>query len=358
MIRSNIFIFIICLILILGLSTFAMSKVSIYAQDIDARFEYDNNVTRQKLPKDYQYGIIWRLNTGFGLKDIIPINRVDTDARYTLSMRDVTTTNNEDYNSHDFDIGIKIREKISFKESFKIWNSQSDLFHFSDNTIEAGFEHSLTKQTRLYTSYRNEQKWFQNKAPEVHARNFYYHQLGLNIYHSIHKDFTVQIGYVNQIKTYNRRPIDFKEGKPVVLDGIQKDHQDMIVLGFVASVFNNTNLLLSNQIVRSNSNSRAFDFNGNRTQIIVLSNPIDKLWLEVIYQIVAYNLGAYQTPDLGYELSDNRTDDQSGIRLGLTYGISDQVSLIASYERIKNTVFFTKDYYESNKGSIGVKVKF
>jgi predicted porin len=73
---------------------------------------------------------------------------------------------------------------------------------------------------------------------------------------------------------------------------------------------------------------------------------------------VAYNLGAYQTPDLGYELSETRTDDQSGIKLGLTYYLSKQVSFKVNYEHLSNTVFFTKDFYESNTGSIGMKVKF
>ncbi len=358
MIKMKALIFIACLVILTGLSSPAMSKMSIYAQDIDAIFEYDNNVTRQRLPEDYQYGIIWRLYTGFGVKDIIPIDGVNTEAKYTLGMRDVNTTNDEDYNSHDIDLKLNINNKLSLRETLRVWNSQSDLFHFYDNVIEAGFEHSFKEKTRLYASYRNEQKWFQNTASEVRARNFYYHQFGLNIYHSMSSDFRVQMGYVNQLKTYNRRPIGFREGRPVVLDGVQKDRQDILILGFHASVFKNTNLVLSNQIVWSNSNSSAFDFNGNRTQIIVLSNPINKLWVELIYQLVAYNLGAYQTPDLGYELSENRTDDQSGIRLGLTYDLSKQVSLKVNYERLKNTVFFTKDYYESNKGSVGIKVKF
>lgn len=357
MIRIKAFILISSLIMLIGLSSPVLSKTSIYAQNIDATFEYDDNVTRQRLPEDYQYGIIWRLYTGFGIKDIIPLKGITSDAKYTLGMRDVNTTNDEDYNSHEIDFKIK-SSKLSLRDTLRIWNSQSDLFHFYDNVIETGIEHSIKEKTRLYASYKNEQKFFQNQSPEIQARNFNYHQFGLNLYHSISSDFTIQMGYVDQIKTYNRRPIDFENGRPVVLDGVQRDRQNIIILGFHASVFNNTNLLLSNQIVRSNSNSRVFDFSGNRTQIIILSNPIKKLWIEVIYQLVAYNLGAYQTPDLGYELSENRTDDQSGTRFGLTYDLSKQLSVKLNYERLKNTVFFTKDYYESNSASIGIKVKF
>jgi hypothetical protein len=344
MIKMKALIFLTCLTILIGLSSPAMSKMSIYAQDIDARFEYDNNVTRQRLHEDYQYGIIWRLYTGFSIKNIIPLNGLDTEAKYSLSMRDVNTTNDEDYNTHDIDLKFKIKNKLSFKETF--------------NAVEASIEQPFREKTRLYASYRNEQKWFLNKAPEIRARNFYSHQLGLNIYHSMSSDFSVHIGYVDQIKTYNRRPISFREGRPVVLDGEQRDRQNILILGFQASIFNNTDLFLSNQIINSNSNSRAFNFNGNRTQIIVLSNPISKLSVELVYQLVAYNLGAYQTPDLGYELSETRTDDQSGIKLGLTYYLSKQVSFKVNYEHLSNTVFFTKDFYESNTGSIGMKVKF
>jgi len=355
---KKMLIFITCLILI-SQSIPAFAKVGIYAQDVDARLEYDNNVTRQRLPKDYQEGIIWRLYTGLGIRGLIPINGLETEAKYTLGMRDVNTTNNEDYNSHEADFNLRLGSKLSFKETFKIWNSQSDLFHFLDNAAEGSFGQSLGKSTNVYLSYRGEQKWFQNKAPEVQARNFYYHQFGISIHHSISDDFKVRLGYVDQIKTYNRKPIDFKNGRPIVLNGVQRDRQNIIILGFDASVFNNTSLSLLNQIIKSNSISRAFNFDGNRTQILILSNPFQwKLWIDFTYQLVAYNLGAYQTPDLGYELSENRTDDQSGIKIGLTYDISDQVSLKVNYERIKNTVFFTKDFYESNKASIGMKVKF
>jgi len=344
--------------ILISLSTPVLSEVSIYAQDIDARLEYDNNVTKQRLHKDYQDGIIWRLYTGFGIRDLIPIKSLETDAKYTLGMRDVNTTNNEDYNSHEVEFKIKAGSKLSINEAFKVWNSQSDLFNFYDNAFEASFGQSFGKRTTLYLSYKGEQKWFQNKVPEVQARNYYYHQLGINLHHAVSEDFKVQLGYVDQIKTYNRRPIDFKYGRPVVLDGVQRDRQKIIVFGFYASVFNNTSLFLSDQIIKSDSNSHVFEFSGNRTQIIILSNPFQKFWAELTYQLVAYNIGAYQTPDLGYELSETRTDDQSGIKIGLTYDVSDQVSLKVNYEHLKNTVFFTKDFYESNTASVGMKVKF
>ncbi len=351
-------IFITFLIILIGLAAPALCNIDVYAQDLDAKFEYDNNVTRQRLPQNHQDGIVWRLYTGLGIKDIIPINGLETDARYTLGMRDVNTTNDEDYSSHEFDFKLRGGNIFTFKENFRIWNSQSDLFYFYDNIIETNVGHDFGKRTSAYLSYRYEQKWFQNKKPEVQARNFYYHQFGTNLNHSISEDFKVQLGYIDQLKSYNRRPIDFKNGKPVVLDGIQKDRQQIIILGFYASVFNNTSLLFSNQIVRSNSNSKAFDFSGNRTHLVVLSNPFRKLWVELTYQLVAYNLGAYQTPDLGYELSETRTDDQSGIKIGLSYDLSEQLSLKVNYEYLKNTVFFTKDFYESNSASMGIKVKF
>jgi len=80
--------------------------------------------------------------------------------------------------------------------------------------------------------------------------------------------------------------------------------------------------------------------------------------VELTYQLVAYNLGAYQTPDLGYELSETRTDDQSGIKIGLSYDLSEQLSLKVNYDYIENTGFLTKDFYESNSASMGIKIKF
>jgi len=351
-------IFITLIFILLSLTTQSLCYLDLYAQDLDAKFEYDNNVTRQRLPENHQSGIIWKLYTGLGVKDIIPTDKLETDARYTLGMRDVNTTNDEDYNSHEFDFKLRGGNIFSFKEDFRIWNSQSDLFHFYNNVIESNIGHSFGKRTSAYLSYKYEQKWFQNKKPEVQARNFYYHQFSIDLYHSISDDFKVQLGYIDQLKAYNRRPIDFKGGKPVVLDGIQKDRQRVIVLGFSASVFNNTSLLFSNQIVRSDSNSKAFDFSGNRTHLVLLSQPLSKLWVELTYQLVAYNLGAYQTADLGYELSETRTDDQSGIKIGLSYDLSEQLSLKINYEHIKNTVFFTKDFYESDSASVGIKMKF
>ena len=143
------------------------------------------------------------------------------------------------------------------------------------------------------------------------------------------------------------------------LDGLQRDRQNVITLGFQALLFNNTTTLeLRNQVVRSNSNSRAFNFNGNRTRIFLLIIPTRKLSIRFIYRLVAYDLEAYQTPDMGYELGEIRTDDQSGITLGVTYDISDQVSLKFGYEHIENTVFFTREFYKKNTFSTGLKIKF
>ncbi|MFQ5799575.1 MAG: hypothetical protein ACE5H0_12910, partial [Bacteroidota bacterium] len=215
------------------------------------------------------------------------------------------------------------------------------------------------KKTIARLSYRNERKWFQNDAPEVQARNFLYHQIGMNVSHNISSAFTVQVGYAHQSSVYNRSPIDFKGDRPIALDGVQRDRQNVITLGFRSFLLNDTTTLtLLNQVVRSNSNSRAFNFNGNRTRIILLSIPTRKLSLRFTYQIVAYNLEAYQTPDMGYELSEIRTDDQSGITIGATYDVSHQVSLQFGYERIENTVFFTREFYKKNTFSTGLKIKF
>jgi hypothetical protein len=73
---------------------------------------------------------------------------------------------------------------------------------------------------------------------------------------------------------------------------------------------------------------------------------------------VAYELGAYQTPDMGYELGEIRTDDQSGITLRAVYEISRQVSLLLKYEHIENTVFLTKEFYKENVFTTGLNIKF
>jgi hypothetical protein len=351
------------IILLMGLSRPAMSKVRLYPQNTDATFEYDDNVTRERLREDYQYGIIWRLYTGFGIRDFIPLSGLDTKAEYTLGMRDVNTTNDEDYNSHSAVLSSKAKLKtgtnISLEEEFRIWNSQSDLFNFYDNALKIGLDQSLGKRTTVYLSYRNGQKWFQNDAPEVQARNLLYHQIGMNLGHDISSAFTVKAGYVYNSSIYNRSPIDFRGRRQVVLEGIQRDRQKVITLGFQTTLLNNTTTLeLLNQVVRSTSNSRVFNFDGNRTRIFLLIIPTRKMSVQFRYQIVAYDLEAYQTPDMGYELGEIRTDDQSGITLGATYELSDQVSLQLGYEHIENTVFFTREFYRKNTFSTGLRIKF
>ena len=360
---ANCSFLILCSILIIGLPKVAASGVEVYPQNTDAILEYDDNVTRERSREDYQYGIVWRLYTGFGIRDFIPVKGLDTRAEYTLGMRDVNTTNDEDYNSHSTILASKaeLREgtNISLEEAFRVWNSQSDLFNFYDNAVRIGLDQALGKRTILYLSYRNGQKWFQNDAPEVQARNFLYHQIGMNVDHDISSAFTVKARYVYHFSMYNRSPIDFKGGRQVVLDGVQRDRQNVITLGFRTLLFNKTTTLeLLNQVVRSNSNSRVFNFSGNRIRVSLLSIPTRKLSLQFNYRIVAYDLEAYQTPDMGYELGEIRTDDQSGVTLGAIYEVSDQVSLQFNYEHTENTVFFTREFYKKNTFSTGLKIKF
>jgi hypothetical protein len=356
-------LYILCVILFMGLPRNAMPKMSIYPENIHATLEYDDNVTRERLRKDYQYGIIWRLSTGFGIGDIIPAKGLSTNACYKLRMRDVNTTNDEDYSSHSITLSCKTKLRkdtiISLKEAFEIWSSQNDLFNFYDSSLEIEVNQPFGKRTKAHLSYKNRRKWFQNDVPEVQARNHLYHQIGVNLSHDISDAFRALVGYVHQPSIYNRSPIDFKGGRQIALDGVQRDRQNVITLGFRAFLLNGTTTLsLSNQFVRSNSNSRAFNFSGNRTEIMLVSIPSQKLSLEFIYRIVAYDLGAYQTPDKGYELSEIRTDDQSGIKLGMIYNISDQVSLKFNYEHIENTVFFTREFYKKNILSTGLEIKF
>jgi len=360
--KVNALIFFVCLILSCSETAIAQLGLDPEYRYIKVGLEYDDNVTREKLDKDHQQGMIWRLNAAVGIRNIIPIDRLNTRLAYILGMRDVNNTNQEDFNSHDIKFGssAKITQstRISFEEAFRKWNSQNDLFNFINNVADAKIDQEIGKRTTAYISYRTEQKWFQNNAPEIQARNYLYHQFRMGINHSISEDFTVQLGYADQLRMYNRRPIDYRKGRPIALKGIQKDRQKVIILGFYAVVFNNTSLALSDQIVNSDSNSRGFSFDGNKTQVFLSSNPVQKLWLDFTYQLAAYTVGAYQTPDLGYELSETRTEDQSFIRFGLTYDVSDQVSLKFNYERVKNTIFFTRDFYNSNIANVGMNVKF
>ena len=360
--KRNILIPILCSILLIGLSRTAMSKVRIYPENIDVALEHDNNVTRERSREDHQDGIIWRLRTGFGIENFIPVKGLDTDAKYKLRMRDVNTTNNEDYSSHSVTLSSKTKLKtgtnISLREAFEIWNSQNDLFNFYDNIVEVEVDQPFGKRTTAHLSYRKEGKWYQNDAPEVQAQNFIYHRISTGASHSISSTFGIMVGYIYQSNMYNRSPINFRGRTQIVLDGVQRDRQTVIILGFRAFLLNNTTIELLNQVVKSDSNSRAFNFSGNRTSIIILSTPLEKLSVEFTYRIVAYNLGAYQTPAMGYELSETRTDDQSGVTLGATYRISDQISLQFGYEYIENTVFFTREFYKKNILSTSLKIKF
>lgn len=247
---------------------------------------------------------------------------------------------------------------MSLEEAFEIRNSQGDLFNFYNNYLTMIVDQPLGRKTITRFAYRNEQKWFQDSAPQVQAQNYLYHQAGIDMNHDISDTFGVSLGYVYQYVMYNRSPIEFKGSRPIVLEGIQRDRQNVVTLGFWVFPFNNTSVELINQFVNSNSNSRAFDFSGNRTRITILSNPFRDLYLDFTYRIVAYELAAYQTPAMGYELGEIRTDDQSGIKVGATYNISDQISLKLGYERVENTVFFTREFYKKNTFSSELKIKF
>ena len=361
--RRNILISILCIILLTGASGIAAPEVSVYAKEFGIAFEYDDNVTRERLKEDYQYGIISRLATGFGIRDFIPVKGLITRAEYDLGLRDVNTTNDEDYSSQRLylksDIKLKTGTSILLEERFRLWNSQNDLFNFYDNVVTIGASQPLGKETKVELSYGNRQKRFRNDVPEVQARNFLHHQISVSTHHNISSAFKAQVGYAYRFIIYNRSPIDFRGDRQIALAGTQQDRQNIITLG-VQGFFlaNRVMLRLQNQVVRSDSNSRAFDFNGNRARIILNVRPFRGLSANFTYTIVAYNLEAQQTPETGYELTEPRSDDQSGITFDLTYEISDRISLRSGYERIENTVFFTREFYKENIFSTGLTVKF
>ena len=181
----------------------------------------------------------------------------------------------------------------------------------------------------------------------------------MNAYHQISDTFRAQVGYAYGTITYNRSPIDFGGDRPIAMDDVQRDRQNVITLG-LRGVFPNYRIILNlkDQVIRSNSNSRAFNFNGNKAELKLRVGPFRKLSADFFYRIVAHNLGSYKTPEFGYELTEVRSDDQSGIMLGVEYDISDQVSLRLDYERIENTVFFTREFYEKNIFNTSLKIKF
>ena len=218
---------------------------------------------------------------------------------------------------------------------------------------------ALWERTIADLSYKNMQKRFQNNAPEVRARNSIYNWMDMNVYHHLSNTFRAQVGYAYGTITYNRSPIDFRGDRPIALDGVQRDRQNVITFGF-RGIFLNYKVILNlrDQVIRSKSNSRAFNFNGNKAMLMLQVGPFRKLSADFTYRIVAHNLGVYQTPEFGYELTEVRSDDQSGITLGVEYDISDQVSLHLGYERIENTVFFTKEFYEKNVFNTRLKIKF
>ncbi len=195
--------------------------------------------------------------------------------------------------------------------------------------------------------------------PEVQARNFLHHQVGVSAHHDLSSTLKARIGYDYRLIVYNRSPIDFRGNRAIALDGAQKDQQNIVTLALQGFFLNNRAFLeVQNQVVRSDSNSRAFDFNGNKARITLIVKPYRNLSALFIYRLVAYNLEAQQTPETGYELTEPRSDDQSGLRIEFKYGISDLISLQLGYERIENTVFFTREFYEENIFSTGLTIKF
>ncbi|MFC1716059.1 hypothetical protein ACFL6S_20480 [Candidatus Poribacteria bacterium] len=361
--KRNILISILCIILLIGASRVAAPEVRVYPHDISIAFEYDDNVTRERLKENFQYGIISRLATGFGIKDFIPLKGLNTEIEYDLGLRDVNTTNDEDYSSQKLalssDIKLKTGTLIFLRDEFKLWNSKSDLFNFYDNVVNIGASQLLVEGTTTDLLYENRQKRFRNDVPEVQARNFLHHQVGVNMYHALSSALTAQVGYAYRFIIYNRSPIDFSGDRVIALDGSQKDRQNIITLGFRGFFPNRkVTLRLQNQFVRSDSNSRAFDFDGNKVLIMLHVGPFWNLSANFTYRLVAYNLEAQQTPETGYELTEPRSDDQSGITFDLSYRVSDQVLLELGYERVENTVFFTREFYEENIFRTGLKVDF
>ena len=361
--KRNILISILCIILLVGASGIAAPEVSVYPHDINIGIEYDDNVTRERLKEDFQYGVISRLTYRLGIKNFIPVKDMITRAEYDLGLRDVNTTNDEDYSSQKLyllsDTKLKTGTSIRLEDTFRLWNSQSDLFNFYDNVVKMSISQPLDEETKAELLYENRQKRFRNDVPEVQARNFLHHQVGVKMSHDLSSALTAQVGYAYRFIIYNRSPIDFSGDRVIALDGSQKDQQNIVTLGFLGFFLDRkVMLVLQNQFVRSDSNSRAFDFNGNKAQIVLLVGPFKNLSANFVYTLVAYNLEAQQTPETGYELTEPRSDDQSGIRFDLTYKVSDQVSLELGYERVENTVFFTKEFYEENIFRTGLKIKF
>ena len=81
------------------------------------------------------------------------------------------------------------------KDEFKLWNSKSDLFNFYDNVVDIGASQLLVEGTTADLLYENRQKRFRNDVPEVQARNFLHHQVGVNMYHALSSALTAQVGY-------------------------------------------------------------------------------------------------------------------------------------------------------------------
>ncbi len=321
--KRTIIAFVLCIILLTGSSKVAVPEARV-RPEIDITFEYDDNVTREGLRSDYQYGVISRLTTGFRIEDFIPAKR--SEAGYELRMRDVNTTNDEDYSSQRFYLrsqaNLRTGTTISLKDDFRLLNSQSDLFNFYDNTTTVRISQFLGDRTTVFLSYTNRQKRFRNSAPEVQARNYSHNQIGVLMDHGLSATFKAQVGYDYGVIMYNRSPIDFKGDMPIALDGVQRDRQNVVTLGIRGMFLNGKALLsLRDQVISSDSNSRAFDFNGNKAELRLQVGPFKKLSADLEYRIVAYNVEAHHTRGTGYELTEARSDDQSGMMLGIKYDI-------------------------------------
>ena len=212
--KRKILTLILCIILLAGLSRVAAPEVSVSPRDINIAFEYDDNVSRERLRENYQYGIISRLTTGFEIEDFIPVKSVNTKGEYELLLRDVNTTNDEDYSSQRLELSSNLKLKtgtfISLKDKFRLWNSQNDLFNFYENVVTLGVSQRFGEETTADLVYENSQKRFRNDVPEVQARDFFYNQIGVNAYHDLSSTIKAQLGYAYRFTVYNRSPIDFR----------------------------------------------------------------------------------------------------------------------------------------------------
>ena len=66
--------------------------------------------------------------------------------------------------------------------------------------------------------------------PEVQARNFLHHQIGVSAQHELSDTLKAKLRYDYRFIVYNRSPIDFIGDRAIALDGSQKDQQNMFII--------------------------------------------------------------------------------------------------------------------------------